>query len=310
MEEATCVVHIDLPEFLILRQPFREEKLERVWKEKAEPPSGFTTSIKTEIEEKGIIVQTFPEERGEKEVGQETERAAGSTTGSIMGASASLQPSECRSSTWWTAKAEVVVHETEPEASSIITVLDPLGTMPLKQHDALEQNDASEPHRTFEEEREDTSCTLDESEDSTTLKEDESPSEKREDDDSSHNEDNDGNSSTESSEEWETPLLGPKPWLRFATLVSEIEPWNVRVWRGLVSPVGLWGGLSVLSWGSLFPTRDHVCCSIIYASVMLRGYRRKFFRQVRVATQRWVIIPKCPKRDRHHQVGPSVMQDL
>jgi len=278
--EDACVTLVDLQESPISLRPFREEKLERVQEGKAAVgASGFITSSRIEIEAKEPITKNQASPKA-KEAGKAVRKEVGLRTDTPMGTSESHQPNvhlSLMSSP--TEKAEAISHEV-------------VGA-PVQE---------STHHLSSDTDQEVTSHSLEELEDIGTQKESGESSER--DRTSSCGEDRDDSDSSHSSEESETPAVDPLRWKGFAALMAEIEPWNVRKWYGIESDEKPWRSFSRLPWGSVLPMQDRLRCSIVYASVMLRRYRRKFFRRVSAAG--WSLIPKCPTRIRSQSAASEL----
>jgi len=295
-EEETRAVLVELRESPRSCRPFREEKRHRAQEEKAEDPSGPTTSTNTGIEAREPTTACQTPSGARKEARAAVARGivrrkagpGGRATGT-MGAYASRLPNGCPSSTPSTETAEEVAPETktveQPETGK--------ETSDAQLQDARVQ---AAPLPEAGEYPEVSSHTLEEPEDSTTQKDSESS---EEDNDSSGKEEEEGevpSPSSQNSDDWETPPFFPRPWMRFATVLSEIEPWNARAWHGFDPSVPSWGGCSALPWGAFRPMSERLRCSIVYASVMLRSYRRKFFRKMKASIADWKFMPTCPKR--------------
>jgi len=296
-----CVVLGDLQESPNPWRPFREEKQERVQERKAEDPSGITTSTITGIEAKAptIVPQTPQEEGTEEREGLLRREEIGGRTTCAMGAFASRQLSECPSSTPPKETTQVA----EPESESVQTPAADAQTEPSFP-DVQDFRTEETPLPDVEEDQEVTSHTLEESEDVTSQNDIESSID---DDDASEKEE--ASPSSPSSEDWEAPPFLPRPWMRFATVLSEVEPWNTRAWHGFEPSLKFWGGFSAVSWGSILPMRERLRCSIVYASVMLRSYRRKIFRKMKASIADWKFMPTCPKRSLHPS-AKAELQDL
>ena len=108
-------------------------------------------------------------------------------------------------------------------------------------------------------------------------------------------------SSESSGEDWEKPSTNP--WRRFSDIASAMEPWNRKFWHGLTMPLKMG-----FSWSSIRSSSDQLRCSLIYASVMLRSYRRKCVRFVNTSLAARNINLNCPKRPLRQTV--STTQDL
>ena len=294
------VVLVDLQESPKPRRPFREEKQERVQERKAEDPSGLTTSTRTGIEAKGptIVPQTPQKEGKEEREGRLRRDEIGGRTTCAMGAFASRQLSECLSSTPPKETAKMA----EPESESVQNPAVEPRTEPSFP-DVQDFRTEETPLPEVEEDQEVTSHTLEESEDATSQDDIESSV----DDDASEKEE--ASPSSRSSEDWETPPFFPRPWMRFATVLSEVEPWNTRAWHGFEPSLKFWGNFSAVSWGSVHPMSERLRCSIVYASVMLRSYRRKMFRKMKASVLDWKFMPTCPKRSPHPS-AKAELQDL
>jgi hypothetical protein len=296
------VVLVDLRESPKPRRPFREEKPERVQEEKAEDPPGLTTSTRTGIEAKGpTIVRQTPqraskEEREEVRVGGLRKEEIGGLTTRAMGVFASRQLSGCPSST----PPEETAYAIEPE--SVKETAADLRTEPSVA-DVQDVQVEEPPPPDVEEDQEVTSQTLEESEDTTSHEDSESSEE-----DASEKEE-EASPSSRSSADWEAPPFFPRPWMRFATVLSEVEPWNTRAWHGFEPSLHSWGGFPAVSWGSVLPMSERLRCSIVYASVILRSYRRKMFRRMKASVADWKFMPTCPKRS-PHPTAKAELQDL
>ena len=214
-----------------------------------------------------------------------------------MGAFASRQLSECPSSTPPKETAKVA----EPESESVQHLTAETRTDPSFP-DVQDLRTEETPLPDVEEDQEVTSHTLEESEDATSQDDIESS-----DDDASEKEE--ASPSSRSSEDWETSPFFPRPWMRFATVLSEVEPWNTRAWHGFEPSLKFWGNFSAVSWGSVHPMSERLRCSIVYASVMLRSYRRKMFRKMKASVLDWKFMPTCPKRSPHPS-AKAELQDL
>ena len=83
----------------------------------------------------------------------------------------------------------------------------------------------------------------------------------------------------------------PNPWKSFSDLVLSLEPWNRRLWSRLVVPLR-----TGFSWRAVWSAADELRCSLIYASVMLRTYRRKCSRRVSASLAARTFTLNCPKR--------------
>jgi len=136
-------------------------------------------------------------------------------------------------------------------------------------------------------------CSLPDFRESTTL------SEEDEDDDASASSDADDDrvsatsaSSLTSEDDWECPATSP--WMRFSYFASTREPWNTTLWHRFPTPP-----LIGFSWSALSRFSDHLRCSVIYASVLLRGYRRKCVRAVNASLAARTFKLSCPKRSLH-----------
>jgi hypothetical protein len=81
------------------------------------------------------------------------------------------------------------------------------------------------------------------------------------------------------------------PWKSFSDLISSLEPWNRRLWSRLVVPLR-----TGFSWSAVCSASDELRCSLIYASVMLRTYRRKCSRRVSASLAARTFTLNCPKR--------------
>lgn len=81
------------------------------------------------------------------------------------------------------------------------------------------------------------------------------------------------------------------PWKSFLDLASSLEPWNQRLWRGLTVPLR-----TGFSWSAVRSASEQLHCSLIYASVMLRSYRRKCARMVSASLAARTFSLNCPKR--------------
>jgi hypothetical protein len=287
-DAARCVLG-EPQESLSSRLSFKKADEEKLQEKKVAVLPGLITGITVEAKE--VALTSDSKERVE-------ERASGPKENHIttMGASASLQASEYLSSTQSNEKIEMVT--CDPQAP--MSILE-IGTSKTDVSEAVAEL-ATQPTEVagtlVDDERDDTSYTLDEEEDTTTPDNVENASA---DEDASRKEASESaSSSSESSEEWGQPPLTARPWLRFATLVSDMEPWNARAWHGLDSPLVFFGGFS-----SFFTTPNRLRFSFFYASAMLRSYRRKFVRRI----TGWSFIPSCPKRP-HHRSLASESQDL
>lgn len=271
------------------RLAFRKGEEEKLQEKKAAVLPGLITGITVEAKE--VARQSDSKERVE-------ERASGPKENLIttMGASASLRAPEYLSSTPSNEKVETVT--CDPQAPMSIAEIVTSATDVPEAVVELVAKPTEVAGTNTDDERDDTSYTLDEEEDTTTIGNDENASA---DEDASRKEASESaSSSSESSEEWEQPPLTARPWLRFATVVSDMEPWNARAWHGLDSPLVFFGGFS-----SFFTTPIRLRFSFFYASAMMRSYRRKFVRRIKG----WSFIPSCPKRP-HHQSLASESQDL
>ncbi len=103
--------------------------------------------------------------------------------------------------------------------------------------------------------------------------------------------------SSRSEEDWEKPSTNP--WRRFSDLVSALEPWNSRLWHGL--PSSLRTGFA---WDSVWKASDELRCSLVYASVMFRSYRRKCVRFVNASLAARTVSLSCPKRPLRPTASP------
>jgi len=329
-QESSLTVLVDLREFQSSHRPFREEKPGRVLQEKAaEPLSGLITSIRPETKAKE---ETSPEAKETAAAGLGKEKIGGRKT-DAMGAPASRlsngnehlssMPSmetaaetapesrlpngnerECLSSTPSKERAEAVESEGRGRSEDGALIEDLWGEATARGTGGQEC-----PVADSEEEQEVTSHTLDEPEDGASRRDesedDEDKSRQEEDGDVSSS----SSSSSESSEERSKPSFFPHPWMRFSSVMSKMEPWNSRSWLGFHPFLGPWGGASGISGKTALPLRERLRCSVIYASVMLRSYRRKFFRKMKASVADWRVMPKCPKRSLHRS-SESELQDL
>ena len=95
---------------------------------------------------------------------------------------------------------------------------------------------------------------------------------------------------------WERPIA-LKPWSRFASFVSYVEPWNARAWWGLPC----WQAV-IPPWLRAFRSRKVTWSSLIYLSIRLRSCRRRLLRNARS----FGIIPTDPKKCLHPSTPPEL----
>lgn len=289
-DEARCVLG-EPQESLSSRLAFKKAEEEKLQEKKVEVLPGLITGITVEAKE--VSRQSASKERVEEKASGPKENRT-----TTMGASASLRAPEYLSSTQSKDKVETVTCDTQAPTSSGTIVTSPTEVLEGVVELVTPPTEVVSAVAVENDECDDTSYTLDEEEDSTTPGDDEIASA---DEDTPQKEASESaSSSSESSEEWEHPSSTARPWLRFATVVSDMEPWNVRAWHGLDSPLGFFGGFS-----SFFTTPNRLRFSFFYASAMMRSYRRKFVRRIKG----WSFIPSCPKRPRHQSMA-SELQDL
>lgn len=94
-------------------------------------------------------------------------------------------------------------------------------------------------------------------------------------------------STAPSDDEW-ARTEAPSTWARFATWAALSEPWRARLWLGLEAPL-------LYSWlrFRVFPTRDELRFTLVYAGAKVRTYRRKLLRRIK---QLPAPLTACPKR--------------